>query len=215
MEPGVHRFFQTQGGLRRAPPAGPAPRRASSGPCRRRRWVFLLLALLPGLGLGATTAPSEYQVKAVYLFNFLQFVEWPASAHASSTSPIIIGIIGDDRFGGALDEVISGEKIGGRALEVRRFKNAEDVKVCHLAFFSGTEGDSMSHPLRSFQGSPVLTVGETPGFAARGGAINFVMAAEKKVRFEANREAAARQGLKISSKLLNLATVVDGKTEAR
>jgi hypothetical protein len=185
------------------------------------RWCpRLILALLGLLCCGAepTNAPrvlaTEYQLKAVFLFNFVQFVEWPASAHATKVSPIVIGIVGENLFGDALDDAVKGEKVGGRSLTVRRFKEGDDLTACHVLFVASSLKGTVGELLRELQGRPVLTVGETPGFAARGGVINFVMA-NKKVHFEANREAATRQGLTISSKLLALARVVDGKGEVK
>ena len=160
-------------------------------------------------GHAAPLPSTEYQLKAVFLFNFVQFVEWPTNAHASKDSPIVLGIVGEDPFGAALDKTVRGEKVSGRPLEVRRIKEGDDLAACHLLFISSSARDRAGELLEQLQGRPVLTVGETPGFAERGGVMNFVVA-DKKVRFEANPQTAARQGLKISSKLLQLARVVDG-----
>jgi hypothetical protein len=173
--------------------------------------MTLLWLICAGSDAGRTApAPAtEYQLKAVFLFNFVQFVEWPASVHATKDSPIVIGIVGEDPFGAALDKTVQGEKVSGRSLEVRRFKEGDDVTACHLLFIPGSAKDHAGDLLQKLQGRPVLTVSETPGFAERGGVINLVMA-DKKVRFEANPQTAARQGLKLSSKLLQLARVVQG-----
>ena len=150
---------------------------------------------------------SEYPLKAVFLFNFVQFVEWPASAHATPDSPIVVGIVGEDPFGAALDNTLKDEQVGGRALEARRFKLSEDVTGCHVVFIPGSAKDRAEDLLRKLQGQPVLIVSETPGFAERGSVINLVMTGQK-IRFEVNPQTAARQGLRISSKLLQLAKVV-------
>ena len=174
--------------------------------------VTLLWLLCSGAG-PAASAPlptPEYQLKAVFLFNFAKFVEWPASAHATKDSPIVLGIVGEDPFGAVLDNAVKGEKLGGRPLEVRRFKEIGEVTGCHLLFISNSLKDQAGDLLKILQGRPVLTVSETPGFAERGGVINFVMA-DNKVRFEINPQTAAQQSLKVSSKLLQLAHVVDGE----
>lgn len=176
---------------------------------------LVLLWLLCRGANPAVSAPlptPEYQLKAVFLFNFAKFVEWPANAHASPDSPIVIGIVGEDPFGAVLDNAVKGERLGGRPLEVRRFKESGEVAGCHLLFISSSLKDQAGDLLHMLQGQPVLTVSETPGFAERGGVVNFVMV-DSKVRFEANLQAAARQGLKMSSKLLQLARVVEGELE--
>lgn len=169
-----------------------------------------LVASLMLLGRAAPLPGAEYQLKAVFLFNFLQFVEWPPSAHLDKDSPIVIGIMGEDPFEGALEETIRGEKVRGRELVIRRFKPDDDPAACHLLFISRAAKDRAVGWVEKVQGRPVLTVSEFPGFAERGGVINLVMAG-RKVRFEVNPRTAARQGLRVSSKLLQLAHVVDGK----
>jgi len=178
----------------------------------------LTLLWLIGAGLhpgrSAPLPGGEYQLKAVFLFNFVQFVEWPASAHATKDSPIVIGIVGEDPFGAALEDTVKGEKVNGRSLEVRRFKEGDDVTAFHLLFISSSAKAQAVDLLPKLQGRPVLTVSETPGFAEHGGVINFVVVS-KKVRFEVNPQTAARHGLKVSSKLLQVARVVDGGGEGK
>jgi hypothetical protein len=178
--------------------------------------LTLLWLICAGLypGRSAPLPATEYQLKAVFLFNFVQFVEWPASAYAAPDSPIVIGIVGEDPFGAALDDAVKGEKVSGRSLAVRRFKAGDDLTACHLLFIPKSVQDPTGDLLQKLHGRPVLTVSETPGFAEKGGVLNFVMA-DKKVRFEANPQTAARQGLKISSKLLQLSRVVDGGREGK
>src|SRR5436190_4645336 len=107
-----------------------------------RAQVWALAAwLMLGVGtLGAeTTLSNEFQLKAVFLFNFTQFVEWPREAFADPNAPIIIGVLGTDPFGGYLDETVQGEKINGRPLEIRRYRNVAEIGVCHVLFISQSE----------------------------------------------------------------------------
>src|SRR4051812_6394668 len=97
------------------------------------RRICILLALWSA-GAWAVPPPTEYQVKAAYLFNFGQFVEWPARAYESPGAPFVIGILGDDPFGGALDEVVRGETFGSRPLEVKRFKAPQEIGACNILF---------------------------------------------------------------------------------
>jgi len=178
------------------------------------RWLMILLSLALVAGIlarplrGAPSPAGEYPLKAVFLFNFVQFVEWPASAFADSKAPIILGIVGRDPFGAVLDNTIKGEKVNGRPLEIRRLKADEDLAACHVVFFSRSGKEDAAGLVQKLEGRPVLTVGEIEGFAELGGVINFVMV-DRKVRFEVNPQAAAQQGVKISSRLLQLGRVVE------
>lgn len=183
-------------------------------------WRALLLpGLLCAASLGivreaATQAPAkEYEVKAVFLLNFAQFVEWPEETFPSADAPLTIGILGDDPFGAILDRLVQGEKVKNRALAVKRFKRVEDAKGCHLLFISRSERARVPQILAQLGKTSVLTVGETDQFAQQGGVINLRLKGDN-VRFEINMDAADRGLLKISSKLLRLATII-GKGHAK
>lgn len=156
--------------------------------------------------VGAQTT-KEYQVKAACLFNFAQFVEWPAATFANPKAPIIIGVLGDDPFGPALEQIVRGETINDRKLVVARSRSLEELKSCHLLFISKSEKGNLDQILSSLNAASILTISETDQFARRGGVINFFLESNK-VRFEINAEAARRNGLKISSQLLKLGKVV-------
>ena len=160
-----------------------------------------------------TTATNEYKVKASCLFNFAQFVEWPAAAFADAASPIVIGVLGEDAFGPFLDQIVQGEKVRSRPLIVRRARTVDALKACHILFVSKSEDSRLTGILASLEPNSVLTVGEAEGFARRGGVINFYLDGER-LRFEINPGAAVHCGLKISSQLLSLGKLVetaDGK----
>ena len=173
-----------------------------------RRFVDQCLLLLLILTLSSPSVraldSNEYQIKAGFLLNFARFVEWPAEAFADDNAPIVIGLIGDDPFGGALDEIVSGKTINGRRLEIRRLKWGEDLKACHLLFVSTSEKKRVVQLIDALKGGSVLTVGEMAQFNQLGGIISFVMEANR-VRFEINVPMADRARLRISSKLLALA----------
>jgi hypothetical protein len=173
--------------------------------------------LLAGLVLGGAniaagqTAPvREYQVKAVFLFNFAQFVEWPPEAFPDVSMPLIIGVLGDDPFGKVLDETVQGESIRGRILVTRRWKRAEDVDRCHILFISPSEAPHMEQILGSLAGRHILTVSDTEDFARQGGMIR-LFAENKRTRLKINLDAAKVAGLVISSKLLRPAEIISGK----
>jgi len=152
-------------------------------------------------------SPTEYQIKAAFLYNFAKFIEWPAEAFPNAGAPIIIGVVGEDPFGDVLDQTIQGKTVNGRPLAVRRLKGGQGLKACHIIFIGSSEKKHLSQVLEDLKGSDILTVGETDRFTQLGGIINFIMDGDK-VRFEINADTVERTRLKISSKLLTLAKVV-------
>jgi hypothetical protein len=179
-----------------------------------RAWLIAgILALLacahlltPSNGT-AQDSPSEYQVKAAYLFNFLKFVQWPADAFQDSLAPIMIGIVGDDPFGEALPQVVVGKTVQGRDLVIRKYHVGEDLRGSHILFISASEKKRLPQVLASLQGSSVLTVADMDHFVESGGMIQFLIE-DSRVRFAIDVGAASRAHLKISSKLLSLARTV-------
>jgi YfiR/HmsC-like len=164
---------------------------------------------VPFQSIYAQEAPTEYQVKAAYLFNFLKFVEWPGDPIANTNGHWVIGIVGDNPFGDDLTQIISGKTVQGHELLVRRFQPGEDLHACHVLFISASEKKRLPSLLAALSGSSVLTVGDTDHFIESGGMIQFVME-EKRVRFGIDVRAAGRARLKVSSKLLSLARTVTG-----
>ena len=170
-------------------------------------WMVFLLLVAGSLKLSAQpTAPAEYQIKAVFLFNFARFVDWPPKAFPDADSPFVIGVLGDDPFGSYLDETVRGEKVNGHPLTVQRYRRVSDVKACQVLFISRSEADRLDQILASLRGRSTLTVGDTDYFTSRGGMIR--LATEKnKVRMHITLEAVKAANLAISSKLLRVAEV--------
>ena len=170
---------------------------------RLERWLVVSSFLLwSGLNLSAQTTPSpEYQVKAVYLFNFAKFIEWPAEA---PPGPITICVASQNPFGDVLEETLRGEMVNGRPLATRVIPGPEPG--CHVVFVP--QGAATTTYLRAVEGSPTLTVGETPDFISQGGIISFILEGGK-VRFQIDSKAAERADLRISSHLLRLARTPD------
>jgi hypothetical protein len=153
------------------------------------------------------TVAQEYQVKAIFLFNFVQFVTWPAATFSNPHMPITIGILGDDPFGPFLEEAVRGEVIDGRSLTIKRFRGINEASDSHVLFVSKSETGRLRQILAALQGMSILTVGETEAFARQGGIINFITV-DNKVRYEINVAAARRANLDISSKVLRLAKII-------
>lgn len=176
-----------------------------------RRWLPLVACIvIASSSAGAVwpaTPTAEYQVKAAYLFNFGQFVEWPLQAYDSPSAPFVIGVVGDDPFGSTLDEVVAGESLGGRPLVVKRFRKAEDISACNILFIGRSEAARLDETLKALKGRSVLTVTDIAG-AERRGAIIVLVNDNNRIRMRINVAAAKASNLVISSKLLRPAEVV-------
>ena len=178
-----------------------------------RAWLISLFILL-GVGLFAAQLRAqdfkESDVKAAFLYHLTQFVEWPPEAFPAVEDPLVIGILGADPFGEALDEIVRDEVVKNRKLKVERFHSMEEITVCHILFISQSEAGRLDQVFSSLKGRKILTVGDTEGFAQRGGVVRF-LTEKNKVRLRINIEAAKAASLTISSKLLRAADVVGSK----
>jgi hypothetical protein len=154
--------------------------------------------------------PREHEVKAAFLYHFAQLVEWPESAGGPG-EPFVVAVVGEDPFGPAL-EALAGKSVRARPIEVRRYSSAGAMDgVRPQLLFAGGDAEAVDRALAAVEGQPVLTVGERAGFAERGGMIGFRVTPEGRVGFDINLRRAERAGLKMSSQLLKLARIVDGR----
>ena len=168
------------------------------------RAVGSALLLLGAVFVPAQQQPSEYQVKAAFLYNFMKFVQWP---DANDASPMVIGVVGNDPFGPLLDEAVRAKSINGRLVQIRRLKARENLHGCHILFISNSDRVDVSRILAALAGDHALTVGESDRFLRQGGMIALLMENDQ-VRLEINLPAAEDKGLKLSSKLLAVARVM-------
>ena len=176
-------------------------------PRRGALFVALLLASLswlapPGMdGAGEVGAGEvgEYDLKAAFLYNFLKFVEWPSSA----PGPLRICVYGDDPFGAALGG-LTGKSAKGRAIVLEHLTDLEQAATCRVLFISDSEAPRLERILADLEGTDVLTVGDSRGFARSGGMIGFVEWANR-LRIEINRQATDDAGLRLSAQLQEIA----------
>ena len=173
--------------------------------------LAMILLLAVSLVEAQPRTPTEYEVKAAFLYNFARYVQWPAPGNRKSFA---IGVLGRDPFGRVLDEVMRGQKVHGRAVIVRRFTRLEDVAGCDMIFIASSERNDFRRIFIHLAAARMLTVGEADRFAENGGMINLTTR-EERIRFEVNPAAIARAGLKASSQLLRLATIVDEAEASR
>jgi len=206
----VHRLWSVTGATHRMVRHHNSHRRARVG-----RWLFggfaamLLAAHSPRLNRAvyADEPPTEYQVKAAYLFNFLKFVEWPDDPAADPHAKWVIGFIGGTPISEELARLVEGKNVLGRELQVKKFEAADNLRACNILFIGETEKKHIPVILGELRGSSVLTVADIDDFIGSGGMVQFVVE-NARVRVAIDVGATGRARLKVSSKLLALARSV-------
>jgi hypothetical protein len=174
--------------------------------CRRLGIIGLcglMFFLFGNQTMHAQTSMSEYQVKALFLLNFVKYVDWPAG----TSGPITIGILGQDNFGDSLARAVDGKTVNGRAISIKHFSLGESLSGCAILFISASENSQLSAILSKTGSMPILTVGESESFLQNGGIINFMLI-DGKIHLAINLKTAQKANLQISSKLLSVADVV-------
>ncbi len=190
---------------------------ARPSPVRRRdlcRWLGLSLGLGPGpwprLGWSAD-APVE-GLKAAYLYNFTRFVQWPG---VEAGEPFVIGVLGDQALAAALGALErDGKAVAGAPIRIETLTSASQVgRQCRILFVGAGAITQLPAVLEATAGRPVLLVGDTPGLARRGVAINFflkrdILGQGGRLRFEIAPAALEDRGLKVSAQLFDVAEVL-------
>jgi hypothetical protein len=193
------------------------PARRNAGATRRAAACsasLIALCLLALIGLLAQRAragaePGEYQVKAVFLYNFSHFIEWPSQALGAAAAPFTICVLGTDPFEGELDEAVHGERVADHPLAVRRIQDLDAGGDCQIVFIARSESAKLKQIVAALDHRSVLTVSELDDAAQHGVMIQFAKE-NNRVRLKINADAARTAGLVVSSKLLRLAEIVGG-----
>ncbi len=172
-------------------------------------WVLLFLLFSTAVSRADQTF-TEYKVKALFLYNFAKYVDWPDGTFANAKTPFTIGILGKDRISDDLRGTVEGKTIDGHPLIIKRVASDGDFKDCQIIFVSNSENAATEDIIARIGTMHILTVGEDSAFLEKGGCINLVLK-EEKVHLEVNLAAANKAALKISSKLLAVAETVKGK----
>jgi hypothetical protein len=176
-------------------------------PLKRAGCVALGVLLFVGLSISAAVAPAEYRVKAVFLFNFAQFVDWPPDAFTDPGQPFVIGVLGKDPFGADLDAVVHGETVAHRPLVVERYDTIADLHNCHILYIARSEIGHLPQILTALEGRSILTVSDADGDIQTGVMIRLVNRSNR-VGLRIDVGAAKAGHLTISSKLLRPAEIV-------
>jgi hypothetical protein len=172
-----------------------------------RASLAMILAACLGAAAARGQAADEYQLKAAFLSNFAKFVDWPPQTFSGPQDPIVICVLGTNPFGDALRQAVNGKAVEDRKPALRQISDVRQASGCRILFISSSERKRLRAILAEVQSSGILTVGDTGNFAAEGGVINLKLE-DGKVRLQVNVDAADRQKLRISSKLLSLAQIV-------
>ena len=190
---------------------------------RRRGWrraCWLVFGVLLALVRPATAQESpaaeepvinrEYPLKALFLYNFGSYAEWPPGAFSNDQAPCVIGVLGSAPINDTLNQIAAAKTIGGRKIVIEQFASVDEFKPCEILFIArGVAGPERRAAIEAMKTRPVLTVGESPEFAGEGGCVDFYVEANK-IRLEINTTAVRQRQLKLSSKLLAMARIVDG-----
>lgn len=171
---------------------------------------FLLLVLVGATVRSAAQSPrpSQYDVQAVYLYDFAKFVRWPAGGTGATLD---ICVAGRSAYADTLKKVVAGEQIDGHPLAVRAVLRPEQEAGCAILFIGSMMKDQAESLLAASAGKPMLTVSDMPGFLERGGMIQFLLV-DNRVRFAVDLRPVDRSGISLSSELLKVAAAVTGKT---
>ena len=157
---------------------------------------------------------NEYSLKTAFLYNFARLVDWPENMVSQNASTMQICLIGDDLFGDALD-VLRNKKAHNKQLIVKRHVQLNDVAECQLLFISESEQDNLHKILQITSQYPVLTISELPNFVQQQGHIRFFLRADKTLSLEINLDAIKQSRLKISSRILSLAKIINSDKQAK
>jgi hypothetical protein len=184
----------------------------SGATSRSYAWAILLslllaVAVLNQSPLAQAPKPSQYDVQAIYLYNFAKFVRWPPGSPATTLD---ICIAGQKTYVDSLTKVVAGETINTHPLAVRAVQRPEDAAGCAILFIDASAKERLEGLLAATAGKPVLTVSDIPGFLDSGGMIQFLLI-DNRVRFSVDLRPVARSGITLSSELLKVAIAVNGK----
>jgi hypothetical protein len=173
-----------------------------------RGWVVLLL-LTSGMAAFSRPKLSEFDVKAAYLLNFGKFMHGANAESSATHGAFNVCVVGEDGIEAALKELVEGQNIDSRPVQIVRVKDGTQARSCQIAYVSDSEGARMDKDLEELRGADVLTVGDSSTFLAQGGMIQFILLSDH-VRFAVNLETVKKTHLVLSSELLRVAYSISG-----
>lgn len=173
--------------------------------------LLIFILFFTGTGIAAEE-PSEYKVKAAYLYNFAKFIKWSEGTFHDKSAPLIIGVLGENAFSGKL-KPLNSRLVRNRPIRIKYFKTVKEVKNCQLLYIDISEPEELEAILNKLKSRPIITIGETKKFASSGGVIQFVTI-RGRLRFIINLDVAKKNKIQMDSQLLSLAIdVLEVKNE--
>jgi len=169
--------------------------------------IILLMLSHGGVSYAAPKIAQEYQVKAVFLYNFANFIRWPQTAFANPRAPFNICILGHDPFRPEIDIAVENEQVDRHVVKVKRLNSMVNVDRCQILFISQSEAANFTTILNFIHKRPILTVSEIDDFVTQGGMIQFFKY-RKRIRFYIVPDTLKKSGLQASGNLLRVAKIV-------
>jgi hypothetical protein len=180
-------------------------------PHRIIKSILITLLLVGSVCSARDGALTEYEVKAAFLYNFTSFVEWPDAAFSNPVSPLVIGVLGDDPFGSTLDDMVRGKEVNGHSIRIQRLTRGSRVDGCQLVFIANSERGNVAEVLAGLADRPILTVADLDSRDCAGTMIVMALGDNGRLKLLINLNAAEQAGLKVSSRLLRLAEIIEDK----
>lgn len=177
--------------------------------------LFSLLIVLPAnfvssKAMAQGSSSRAYIIKAGFIYNFTRFVKWSSQSNSyKKNHKYNICVVGDNPFGSILGRLEEKHRLKEHPLEITLDVSQGDYQGCQILFVSTSERYNVEQIVEQAKGFPILTVGDTEGFAERGIDINLLVV-ENRVKLEINKQCLDTKGFKVSSELLDLATIVRG-----
>ena len=167
--------------------------------------LLFICSLLP-VSVFADVNPED-QYKAVFIYNFTKYIQWP---NYDNMETYKIAIIGDSEIIIPLKEIEKKRTVNNKKIKIIHFQDIHDINICHILFISASEKKRLSDILQKVKDNNILTVSDSMGFAHEGVSINFIIV-DGKIKFEINNSSIDQAGLQVSSHLLKLAILVEEK----
>jgi hypothetical protein len=151
----------------------------------------------------------ENLLKAAYIEKFSQFVEWPGTTGIDDpTNPFIIAVLGKNEFESALEKIFGKVRIKNKIVRIKYISSVSEIENALILIVAKSEKSRIDEILKYTSGKPVLTIGDTKGFAGKGIMINLYVD-KNYLRYEINKASVNKSGLKVSSLLLTSAKIIN------
>ena len=157
------------------------------------------------LALCATTKAQDEKFKALFMYNFTKYIEWP---QAKQSGDFVIGVIGNSATVGELETIAQKKTVGAQAIKVKQVSSADDVTKLHIVYVTEDKSGEAAALAGKVKGKGVVLITDKPGFAKSTSGINYIKK-DGKPNFEVSSKHLAEEGVKVSAQLMALGTAVD------